>query len=268
MTYVVFGTVLSASIAHHPLRDPASGELLGITAARDRARPVSASAIALPMSLPPTSVRRYADELAAAGLLSRGPAGYTIAASVFADTRLTGVLADDAADVVRALHALGKAGFESATQAIECGVADLSPDVVSHLLLVFALRSMETFAALYNDFTTGAIVTAIIAANIRHITEDVALAQLYAAEDAVPPDTVRQPVALRSLARALDIPFETVRRRVAALVAGGVVIWKDNGVIVPAAVLQSERHIENNRRIAQHLEQMIAALVALTGDAG
>lgn len=267
LTYVAFGSVLSASLAHHPLRDPATGELIGLAAARDRARPVSASAIALAMALPPTSVRRNVDELVDAGFLSRGPAGYMIAARLFADDRLAGVMAGDAADVVRALDALAEAGFEPAIHAIARGVADLPPDVVSRLLLAFTLRTLETAIARHDHLTTAAIVTAIVAANIRHITDDVALARIYAAEDAIPPDIVRQPVALRTLARAVDIPFETVRRRVAAMVADGIVVWQDDGVIIPAAVLQSEPFIADNRRIGQHFEQMIAALVALT-DAG
>ena len=268
LTYVAFGSVLSASLAHQPLRDPASGEAIGLAAARDRARPVSVSAIALAMGLPPTSVRRNADALVNAGFLVRGPTGYTVAARVFADGRFAAAVAGDADDVCRALSALGDGGFEPAIMAVESGVADLPPDVVSRLLLAFALRVLETAIARHGHLATAVIVTAIVAANIRHITEDAALARNYAAEDVIPPDTVRQPVALRTLARALDIPFETVRRRVAALVADGVVVWRDNGVIVPVVVLQSESFIADNRRIGQYFEQFIAALIALTADAG
>ena len=260
---VVFGTVLSASIAHHPLRDPATGQMMGIAAASDRARPVSASAIGLPMALALTSVRRCADELVDAGVLARGPAGYTVALRLFAENALVEVAAGDAADVARVLRALGGAGFRPAADAMERGAATLPADVVSRQLLTFALRSLETVVALHHDFTLAMLTTAIIATNIRHITEDSELSRRYAAEDALPPDAVRRPVALRELARALDIPFETVRRRVAAMIADGVVVWADDGVIVPAAVLRSDRHVDNNRRIAQQFERMIAGLVSL-----
>ena len=265
LNYVVFQTVLSASIAHQPLRDPASGALLGIATARDRARPVNASAIALPMALALTSVRRCADKLVDAGLLVRQPAGYVVAERVFADDTLADVVAHDAVDIARVLRALGATGYAPAAEAVARGVGDVPPDVVSRLLLAFALRSLETIAALYGDFPSGAIVTAIIAANIRKVTEDDALTRRYAAEESVPPDAVRQPIAVRELARSLAMPFETVRRRVAALVAAGVVAGKGDGVIVPTAVLLGQRQIENNRRIAQNFEQMIASLVALAG---
>ncbi len=262
-TYVVFSTVLSASIAHHPLRNPATGTLMGLTVARDRARPVNASAVALSMALSNSSVRRRADDLVETGLFTRAPTGYIVAPAFFDDVRLPAVLAADAADVTRVFQALREGGFAPAGKAIDRGIANLPPDVVARVLLAFALRSLETFAVLYNDFTAGAIAASIVAANIRHVTQDVVLARRYAAEDTLPPDEIRQPIALRELSRILDIPFETLRRRVATMVADGTVEWKGDGVIVPTRVLSSDRHIANNRRIARHFEQMIAMLGAL-----
>ena len=79
------------------------------------------------------------------------------------------------------------------------------------------------------------------------------------------PDALRRPVALRSLSRALDMSFETLRRRVNGLIEQGLVISSDAGVIVPAQRLD-ELFIANNRRMQTHFDQMLNALVALEQD--
>jgi hypothetical protein len=138
------------------------------------------------------------------------------------------------------------------------------PDgVVARLLLGFALRTMETFTELYGDLTSGAISAAIVVANVRHISEDQVLDQRYSAEETPPPDAMRVPITLRSLAREVKLPFETVRRRVAALVEDGLVVWKDGGVIVPSHVLLSDGRLNNNRSFQLHFEQMLDAIVSL-----
>ena len=89
------------------------------------------------------------------------------------------------------------------------------------------------------------------------------MARRYADENAIPPDSARRPVALRAIAKAIDLPFETVRRRVAALVAEDAVHRGDTGVIVPARVLAENRFRDHNRRTTAHFEHMLGRLVAL-----
>jgi DNA-binding IclR family transcriptional regulator len=260
----VFEVVLSASIAHHPYRDAGTGRWVGVEDASTLGRPVSATAIALSMRLPHTTVRRRTAELVESGLLVRGKAGFSVAPSFFENGVLAHLAADDASDLARALRALADAGYAPATTALNAGVAALPPGVVERLLLAFSLRALETLTDLYGDVTAGTIVAAITAANVRGITADPQLAARYAEEDMPPPDTLREPISLRALSRAIDLPFETVRRRVRALVTQGIVVSKGDGVIVPARVLFGARHIENNRRIALHFEQLLQTLVLLT----
>lgn len=262
----VFDLVLSASIAHHPFRDPALGQWIGIEDALILGRPVTGTAMARSMRLPHTTVRRQAAELVDAGLLARDVGGFRIAPTIFIDGSINGFAVADAADLTRSLEALAHSHYAPAVVALEAGVAALPAGVVARVVVAFALRAMETFTELYDDVATGTIVSGIIAANVRHITEDPALARLYAGEDTPPPDEMRRPVAVRALSRQLDIPFETVRRRVAALIAEGRVTWLADGVIVPSRVLLSDRHIDNNRRIILHFEQMLTTLTALATD--
>ena len=267
LSIFVFDIVLSASIANHPYRDPVSGQWIGLEDARAVGRPVTAAAVAQSMGLPYTTVRRQAAELSDAGLLARGVEGFHISERLFADGSVARFAAADAEDLLRILKTLAEADYAPASAALDAGCAKLPAGVVGRLVVDFALRAMETFTELYGDFASGTIVASIIAANVRYITDDPELAQLYAGEDAPPPDSLRRPIALRVLARDLGKPFETVRRRVAELVSEGRVQWKDDGVIVPTSVLLSDKHLDNNRRIVAHFDQMLATLQSLASDA-
>ncbi|MDG2533348.1 hypothetical protein P6144_06800 [Sphingomonas sp. HITSZ_GF] len=260
----VFEVVLGGSIAHHPFRDADTDRWIGVEDAGALGRPVNATAIAHSMRLPHTTVRRRAAELVAAGLLVRGPAGFSVAPDFFRGDALSRLAAEDAADLVRMLRNLADSGYAPAVRSLAVGVASLPPGVIERLILAFSLRTLETLTALYGDVTAGTIAAAITAANVRRVTEDAQLARLYSSEDMPPPDAVRVPISLRALSRAIDLPFETIRRRVHALIAAGIVVRVGDGVMVPVAVLRSERHIENNRRIALHFEQMLQALANLS----
>jgi DNA-binding IclR family transcriptional regulator len=259
----VFEVVLGGSIAHHPLRDPATGRWIGVEHAATLGRPVNATAIAHSMRLPHTTVRRRAAELVEAGLLVRCPAGFSVAPAFFEGDTLARLAAEDAADLMRALHKLAARGYAPASRALDAGAEALPAGVVERLLLAYCLRVLETLTELYGDVTAGTIAAAITAANVRRVTEDPQLSRLYSSEDMPPPDTVREPISLRALSRAIDLPFETIRRRVHALIGAGIVVRSGDGVMVPAAVLLSPRHVENNRRIALHFEQMLQSLANL-----
>jgi len=262
----VFEVVLGGSIAHHPYRDAASGRWMGVEDAATLGRPVNATAIAHSMRLPHTTVRRRAAELVEEGLLVRGDSGFCVAPGFFEGDVLARLAAEDAADLMRMLGTLAEAGYDPAIAALDAGVTALPAGVVERLILAFSLRALETLTELYGDVTAGTIVAAITAINVRRVTADPDLARLYSAEDMPPPDDLREPVTLRALARAIDLPFETVRRRVVALVAAELVAWKDGGVFVPARVMLGERHIANNRRITLHFDQMLATLATLAGE--
>ena len=262
---IIVETVLSASMAHLPLRE--AGHWIAIGDAVRLGRPVSAAAIAQSMQLAETTVRRRAAILVDAGLLWREPGGFRLAAEFGTGGAIADVVAANAADLFRTLEQLARAGYEPAVRAVATGVPSLPAGVVERPLLVFALRVLEQFTALYGDVTGGTLVAAIVAANVRHVTDDPALARAYASEGAIPPDAERRPLSLRALARSTGIPFETVRRRVDALIAAGIAARGVAGVIVPSAVLGGARHTANNRRIVDHFDALLEQLTTLAGSA-
>jgi predicted transcriptional regulator len=259
----VFEVVLSSSIAHLPFRDVDQAHWIGIVEALPMARPVSCMAIARSMRLPYASVRRRADALHARRVLDRSDKGCRVTASFVATGELERMSALDAEHLARTLRSLAASGYRPAGTALADGVPDLPPGVIERHLLAFALRSVEALTDLYGNATNGIIMAAIVAANVRHITDDPELARLYAQEAAPPPDTERRPVGLRALARELGMPFETVRRRIAALTAAAMVKVTKDGALVPTRVLLGTAIRDDNRRTSAHFEQMLTTLSRL-----
>lgn len=89
------------------------------------------------------------------------------------------------------------------------------------------------------DVIDGLLLCAIAQTNVAQVSRSPELQRRYATLDQPPPEDLRRPVSISALANSLRIPFETVRRRIAALVELGVVKALPKGVIVPTAPLTS-----------------------------
>lgn len=89
------------------------------------------------------------------------------------------------------------------------------------------------------DLETGLIFAAILAGNAAAIEEDPVLAMRYARGPT--PDDLRRPMRVQRIAESLNMPRETTRTRIAALVARGLLDDTGVGLIVPAATLGSAR---------------------------
>jgi DNA-binding Lrp family transcriptional regulator len=89
------------------------------------------------------------------------------------------------------------------------------------------------------DVLDGLLLCAISQANVAQITRNPELQRRYALLDQPPPDELRRPVSVSAIANSLRIPFETARRRIAALADLGVVVTQPRGVVIPTAPLNS-----------------------------
>ena len=89
------------------------------------------------------------------------------------------------------------------------------------------------------------LVLAINQANIAPLTRDPAARARYGQLEAPAPDHERRPVSINAIAASLGLPFETVRRRVKGLCAGGVCSIGAEGVVVPASFLGSPAYLQS-----------------------
>lgn len=112
------------------------------------------------------------------------------------------------------------------------------------------------------DMLRGVIFMAIIDANVRELTPDSALSQAYSEADDVVPDELRRPVSVHALALAMDFPYETTRRHVNRLIADGLCIRRERGVIIPGAVLSRGPMVASVRKNFEHLGDLFGELRA------
>ena len=110
--------------------------------------------------------------------------------------------------------------------------------VAARLANGFALDLVK-LGSLGQDVVDALLLGAISQANVAQITRSPELQRRYATLDAVPPDELRRPVSINAIAGSLRMPFETARRRIAALKEIGVIHVTPRGVIVPQGPLNS-----------------------------
>jgi len=127
----------------------------------------------------------------------------------------------------------------------------------------YFLRALRIIADLNNgDIITAIVYRAVVAGNIGYLDEHAAEAALYADVETVPPDHLRRPVSILSVAGALGLPYETARRHVRKLIASGHCRMERTGVIAPAERLVGPAeeaamlaNLANLRRLFRRLKQ-------------
>lgn len=87
------------------------------------------------------------------------------------------------------------------------------------------------------DVLDPLILVVVIEANLAIVNQDPDLQRAYAGLETAPPDHLRRPVSISAVAASLNLPYETVRRRVSQLSANGACAVTSRGVLVPAALL-------------------------------
>jgi hypothetical protein len=102
----------------------------------------------------------------------------------------------------------------------------------------YVLRALR----LINDLAGGELLTAIIfraiiAGNIGYLDGNAAEAAPYSDLETLPPDHMRRPVSVLSVADSLGLPYETTRRHVSKLIKSGRCRREGRGVIAPTAAL-------------------------------
>lgn len=118
------------------------------------------------------------------------------------------------------------------------------------------------------------ILTLVVDANLVDVNRDHALQRNYAGLDSPPPDELRRPISVSSVAASLSLPYETVRRRLTSLAKRGECEIGPKGVVVPTARLTSPDYVrlglaryERTRRLYLDLKAL-GALPPLAGDPG
>ena len=261
---LIVHVAVSANLAHISVDDPAGA---GLAIDDSRRRPTSLLSISNSMRVPYETLRRQALELQRRGMLQKMGSGWIVPAKLLTDATGNALVEADAAALMTLVGDLARLGSASAQAIDPGGLRALPPDLVARLWNDFSVKAMEAAVDLCGSALDPGLFMTIIRINVEHITSDPERTRRHAGLDAIPADRDRLPVTLRALARAEQQPYPTVRRRVAALVARGLVEETDGGLIVPARVLGNEAMARSSMLNVQRVEKLFADLKRLSGDA-
>lgn len=104
------------------------------------------------------------------------------------------------------------------------------------------LLDQVTMARFGFDLIDALIMVTVSHANVAPITRDPDLQRRYATYADVPPDELRRPISINAVAQSLDMPFETVRRRIMKMALVGVFKSTKQGVYVPTTLVTGKQH--------------------------
>ena len=106
--------------------------------------------------------------------------------------------------------------------------------LISRAAVRFMLALLEDVAQAPQDLKLDPIdyiiAIAVDAANVSHVDDDPVLSNRYAGQ--VEPDAMRRGIDRAELARAINLPTEAVRWRVAHLIKAGVLAEREDGIIL------------------------------------
>jgi hypothetical protein len=104
------------------------------------------------------------------------------------------------------------------------------------------------------------LFTALMAGNARSFAFDRSLALSYADRNSPPPDDMRISVSASALARAIGIPYATVRRNVEAMLADQQIVRAPRGYLVNMAWMQTPASLDAGNAIIVQMERLLRGL--------
>lgn len=196
--------------------------------------PISINAIAASLARPFETVRRHITALTAADICERTPTGIAMAPSAMASPPFRQMVRTVHDLLVRLICYVKEHEVVLPVQPVRVGYMPGATVTAALDLLLSAVEYMDPH---YQDWLEMVVVNAVMAANARPITFDRTLALRYAAVDDIPPESLRQPVKVTDLARALDIPYSTVQRQINAS------IKRDQLARVPGGIMVTQQQL-------------------------
>jgi hypothetical protein len=221
---------------------------------------ISVSAIAASFGQPFETARRHANALIHDGFCYRSGPRICIRPEQFENPAFIAMLRAIHDAMVRLIDhcaALGVTLPEQRSGKVYEGDAAIAA-AIDLLLAIY-----EYAAPYYDNWLQMRVLSAIFCANARRITLDPALASRYADDDAITPDDLQVPVSGRAVARAMRLPYSTVRRQIEVAIRRGWIVRRSGGLIQSRAYQSAPeaRHVSRaaSLRVLKMLESLASA---------
>ncbi|MEN2785563.1 ArsR family transcriptional regulator [Sphingomonas qilianensis] len=197
--------------------------------------PMSTNALATCLSRPFETVRRHVNAMIAEGLCVRTNAGVIVSPDCRQRPAIAALLVLTHDAFVRMTEDL--IAFDQPVPAARGTPYD--PDVAVRGALEMLLAVADGHKTLHRCWTSLALFYTSLCGAMRDVTDDPVLARVYADATMVVPEGLCRPVRASALARALGLPYSTVQRRMAAIVAEGRAVQVRGGVLPVEARLNT-----------------------------
>jgi hypothetical protein len=219
----LFAAVRRANIDHIPygarealsLLPDAGGDSDGLR------RGISVNALSRAFDMPYETVRTCVNRFIDRDMMERRSDGVVVPGRVLARSPFRETDEEIAAALIDAVNALARLGIDLESIAGPTRqVAGGAPGgLIARIAMDAALGATELIAPAFGGFTNGLVYCGVLVTSSRRLFASPEEAWRYAAQDAPPPDEAREPVSLRALSAALELPFETTRRHAHDLIA-------------------------------------------------
>ena len=190
---------------------------------------ISINALSQSLHRPFETVRRHVNALIDAGLCARTPSGVVVPTALRGDEDVAALLVhlhDSLVWLVDEFHT-----YDMPLPRAVPGHA-YRAEITLAASIDLALGAFDNVGLFVSDWLELAIVGAVLVASVRRITLDGQLARLYSEMGTVVPIEKREPVSAAAIARAMTIPYSTVRRQILATVATGKLVERGRGVVM------------------------------------
>ena len=218
---------------------------------------VSIAGLAASLNQPFETLRRHVQGLERHGLVERTSAGVILTTSHCYSPEMLALahhIHDAMVSMIADLLRLG-ISMPPTRQVDRCRPAE-----TLNSALDMALYLCERMRPVHGTSLAAVVTNVIVTANVRSITHDPVLAMQYGAIDTIPPDHLRRPIKVASIARAISLPYSTVAREVKRLSATGVATIHPDGVIVNRGALAKIALTDNNRAATFRTVQIVQRL--------
>lgn len=234
--------------------------------------PVSVYSLSRMLEMPYETTRRHVMRLIAAGRLAKAPRGVIAPAAYMNSSPVRAASAELQVRLRRCLIGLEKLGVvrlgPSALDLLGGGDRSQSDPYVdearrkfTRITVHFAVEGFKLLSqSAGGNLLGGLLFAGIVQANVSQISANPALSRQYGGFDLPPPDELRRPVSIYSLAQSLRLPYETARRNILQLMEAGLVRREKKGVMAPSAVLLSPAILSQAPLAFDLFRKFVAAL--------
>ena len=109
------------------------------------------------------------------------------------------------------------------------------------------------------DLESFAVYLAVVSASVQAVFRDPVKRSLYAGSTPVP-DHLRRAVSRRAIAESVGLPRETVRRKIASLIASGHLVAEGEGVLAKGPILEHGGNLQFVLDVLAEIERVSIVL--------